>query len=291
MQVALDVLRVLFFPGLIFMAACGYILFLVEGRLNAAFYGGRPPPLRPFALERSPGAGLPPGRIIAWVTALTAMGAAGVLLVGIKGDLLTLALLLSAAEILPIAVAARSGPERSLLPLRLRGALARLISLFLVLVTVSLRFPGEFAAGLDGFRGEGCFNALQLWSGYESGLFLAALILAGAAFFFFHLEIHPLLTSSDSHPPGFLERGFLLLVESAERTAAVILFMVVFIGYPWEGAGGLAVWTGSALAIVTALVAARTWAGGRVPATLRRWRRAGSLMALLAITLALAAVA
>ena len=49
MQLGMDMIKLLFFPGLLFLAACGVLLLFLEGWLQVAFLGGRGPRPRDLA--------------------------------------------------------------------------------------------------------------------------------------------------------------------------------------------------------------------------------------------------
>lgn len=290
MQLALDVLRFLFFPGLLFLAVCGGALLYLEGRMRAALFGGEAPPLRPAWGGRLEGAAASLGELIVVTLSLAGMGAGGVMLVGRKGDLLSLALLFSAVEVLPFALGGEGGGmEAARLPLLLRTSLLRLTSVLCVVLCVSLRFPGEFAPGLTTFDGEGAFNALQLWSGTEYALVLASLAAAALSVVLLNLG-HPLVPRGrggrDGGPLGGL---YPLLARGSERAVFVLFALFVFLGYPWGGWLGSLLWSAAVLAALAFLTAARAWADGRDRVTLRRWQEAGFILAALSLALALAA--
>ncbi len=291
MQTALEILRLLFFPGLLFMALCGRAVIYGEERLGAALYGGEAEPFLPAMGERSEAAASP-AELVLLALSLSGMAAAGVMLVGMRGDLLALALIFPAAELLPLCLEAGGGVESlAFLPLAFRTRLARVAVVACVAVGVSLRFPGEFAPDLRLFAGEGSFSALKLWGGADYGLMLASLLAATAA----------LLASVASSPgpagaraqggEGTTRAGFLYLAGGMERAVSILVFVVLFLGYPWEGWLGIVEWSAAALGTALAVTAFRAWAGGRDAATLRRWQEAGFLAAVLSLVLALAAAA
>jgi hypothetical protein len=290
MQVATDILKVLFFPGLLFMALCGGLLAFLEGLFKAVFYGGKGPEWRLSLGKITEGAAYSLGEIIIMVVSLASLGMAGYLLVWAKGDLFTLILLLAAAELLPMILRAGVAGDMAYTPLVFRTASARLIALFSVGACVSLRFPVEYAAGLQTFKGEGAFNALQLWSGTGYALILAALIAAALALFIFNLGRPPWAYIPEEAGQGTIKEVYLRGAQGAERAVTMLLSIILFLGYPWEGGMGILTWSAAALGSAAVLTAARAWAEGRDRATLRRWQEVGFVLAVLALIVALAAV-
>jgi hypothetical protein len=290
MQVVTDIFKFLFFPGLFFMVICGSVIAFVEGRVKTAIYGGEGTFLPPVNSKGLAGEGLSMGELLLLLLPLSAMGMAGFLLVGIKGDLLLLVLLLSAVELLPLSTVIGKG-EGGLgyVPLAFRLGFARLLAVFGMAITVSLRFQGEFTSALESFKGEGAFSAVQVWDGVGFGLMLAALVCAAAALFVYVICRPSWEPMQEREARGTL-RGILLLGSGwAELAVVIILFVVIFLGYPWEGRTRLLIWSGAALGIAVLVAVVRAWAQGRTSATLRRWQQAGSLVALLSVALALAA--
>lgn len=289
MQPALDVLRVLFFPGLLFMALCGRALAYGEGRLRAAFYGGGAEPFRPSLAGRRDGAPAL-AELSLLCLSLAAMAAAGVMLVGVRGDLLTLVPLFSAVELLPLLLDADSEAQAAL-PLAFRTRLARMASIFCVALSLSLRFPGEFAPGLEHFSGEGAFSALRLWTGAESGMVLAALAAGAASLFILNAAGAGTAGRRAGGEDGAARSVYRYLAGGMERAVYTLFLVILFLGYPWEGWSGTLLWSASAAGTALAVSAARAWAAGRDAATLRRWQEAGFVAALLSLGLALAAAA
>jgi hypothetical protein len=290
MQVVTDIFKFLFFPGLLFMVFCGSVIAFLEGRVKTVIYGGEGPSLPPITSGGLVGEGLSMGELLLLILPLSAMGIAGILLVGIKGDLLVLVLLLSAVELLPLSAVVRAGGEGlGYTPLAFRLGFVRLLTVFCVVVTVSLRFSGEFTAALDSFKSEGAFSVLQVWDGLGFGLMLAALVCAAAAIFIYLVGRPSWELLEERETRGTLRGILLLTTRWAELAVIIILSVVVFLGYPWEGRTRLIIWSGAALGIAVAVIVARAWAEGRTPATLRRWQQAGCVLALLSLALALAA--
>jgi hypothetical protein len=287
MQVATDILRFLFFPGLLFMAFCGVAVLCVEARMNVLFFGGEGLGLRGAIAWRGDAGNVSPGELSAMALSLASMGLAGILLVGVRGDLFVLALLFSAVEMLPLFIASESSVEEvSRVPLFFRTAFARLAALFCVIIAVSIRFPAEFSAGLETFRGEGAFYAIQLWSGVDFGLILASLVCAAAAFLVFLLG-RPAYGGATT--AGNSRYFYSLAAEGAERAAALLLLIVIFLGYPWDGWIGLLIWAAIALGTTLVLSAARAWLEGRDDVFTRRLQMAAPLLGLFSIALAFAA--
>jgi hypothetical protein len=289
MQVAADILKVLIFPGLLFMALCGGLLAFLEGLFKAVFYGGKGPQWRLALGERAEGAAFSLGEITIMVVSLASLGMAGYLLVWAKGDIFTLVLFLAAAELLPMVPRAGVTGEGAYAPLVFRTALARLVALFSVGACVSLRFPGEYAAGLQTFKGEGSFNALQLWGGADFALILAALIAAALALFLFNLGRPPWAYIPEEAGQGTIKEVYLQGAQGAERAVTILLSIILFLGYPWQGGMGILLWSATALGAAAVLTAARAWAEGRDRATLRRWQEVGFILAVLSLIVALAA--
>ena len=286
----MDILRVLFFPGLLFMALCGCFLLLLEGRLNSAFYGTKTPRLRSLAAGKEEYEPSTAGELTAMTVSLAAMGLAGVLLVRIEGDLFVLLLLFAAIEAVPLFPLVAAGVEQgSRAPLLFQAALLRMAAVACVVVSLSLRFPGDFAPGLETFKGEGVFSAVQLWSGRDYAFILASLVCAALAMFVFLLGRPACRAFAGAGADGI--KGLHALVgEGSERAVALLLFTVLFLGYPWEGGSGLLAWSGAALGTALLATAARAVLEGRDEVTLRRLQAAAALFALLSLALAFAAV-
>ncbi|MBN2026186.1 MAG: hypothetical protein JW854_05445 [Actinobacteria bacterium] len=292
MQVATDILKLLFFPGLLFMASCGYLLLFLEGRLRSVFYGGAAPRLYVPAAGGVRKDVNTPGDLAAAAFSLAAMGVAGIMLVGIKGDLFTLVLLLSAVEIVPLfAAAAGGGGEALFVPLIFKAGLFRMAALICVAVSVSLRFPATFSPGLESLRGESTFNAVQLWSGPDFGLILASLVCAVLAFSVVLLGRPACGERLKPGEAGAIQGSMLIAGEGAQRAVSLLLFAVLFLGYPWEGWRGLLLWSGSALGTAALMTVSRAWLEGRDRLLLRRLQAAATFLALLSLALAVAAVA
>jgi hypothetical protein len=287
----MDIIRFLFFPGLLFVTACGGLLLLLEGWLRAAFYGGRGFSLRAFAGGRAEAERWSPGELSSAALSLAAMGVAGVLLVGVKGDLLVLLLLFSAVEVLPFPILLAQGNEGApYIPLLFRAAFPRLAALACIVVSVSLRFPAEFSPGLEGLRGEGAFGAVQLWNGTGFAFILASLVCSAIAFLLVLMG-----RPSCGNPgagEGFELPGFYsLAAEGSHRAVSLFLFIVLFLGYPWEGWTALLLWSAAALGTAASAAVLRAWAEGRGRAFIRRLQAAALLLALLSIAFAFTAVA
>jgi hypothetical protein len=291
MQVAMDILKLLFFPGLLFMAFCGYLVLFLEGRLHVVFYGGEGP--RPLAL----GAGgeeaavSSPGDLVAAAISLAALGVAGILLIDMKGDLFTLVLLFSAAEMLPLFLVAAGGGEETLhVPLHFRSAFYRMAVLICIAVSVSLRFPAAFSPGLETFRGESAFSAVQLWNGPDFGLIMASLVCAALSFGVTLLGRPACGRPSGPAGAGAVGGFYSLAAEGAQRSVSLLAFVVLFLGYPWQGWTGLLVWVAAALGAAVLFTVMRAWLEGRGLLFTRKLQPAAMLLALLSLALAFAAV-
>jgi hypothetical protein len=273
------------------MALCGGAIIFVEGRARAALYGGEGPSLRAAVGGRMDEAASSLSELVVLVLSLAALGAAGYMLVEVKGDLFTLVLILSSVELLPLFLGAVSeGEEAAYIPMAFRTAFARLAALFCVAVCASLRFPGQLAAGLGTFRGEGAFGAVQLWKGLDFALILASLVLAALALFLFNLGRPSCGYLFEEKARGAIKGVYLLGAQGTQRAVTILLYIVLFLGYPWEGGMGVLLWSGAALGAAAVLTAARAWAEGRDRVTLRQWQGAGMLLAVLSLITALAAV-
>ena len=290
-QLGMDILKFLFFPGLLFLAACGALILFMEGWIQAAFYGGGGPRFRNLALGEALRATSSPGELTALIIGLAAMGVAGVLLVGVRGDLFVLVLLFSAAEILPLFLLAMRGLEQSLhVPLLLRTALFRMVALLCISLSVSLRFPETFSPGLETLRGEGAPQAVQLWSGLGFGFIVASMACAGLAYFFFLLgrPAHERRGGEERADP--LAALHAAVIDGPQRAASLILCIVLFLGYPWEGGMGVLLWSAAVLGTVVLVTMARAWVEGRASTLARRLQGAACIFALLSTALAFAAV-
>lgn len=291
MQLATDILRFLFFPGLLFMVFCGYLVLLLEGRLRVALYGGGGTRLRTLTGAGAEMDTSSPGELAAVVLSLAGMGVAGILLVGVKGDLFALLLLFSAVEILPLFLAAAVGAEEALrAPLLFRTAFFRLAALACVMLSISLRFPAVFSPGLETFRGEGAFNAVQLWSGVDFALILASLVCAAIAFFVFLLGHSACGVRYEAGETGQLKGFYCLAAEGSQRAVSLLFFAILFLGYPWEGGMGMLLWSAAALGTAVFFTVVRAWLDGCDRVFLRKLQGAAPLFALLSLALAIAAV-
>jgi len=287
----MDILRFLFFPGLLFLAACGALVLLMEGWIQAAFYGGAGPRFGDLAPGDALKAASTPGELTALVLGAAAMGVAGVLLVGVKGDLFVLVLLFAAAETLPLFLIAVRGLEQSLyVPLLFRTALCRMVALACVALSVSLRFPDAFSPGLDTLRGEGAPQAVQLWSGLGFGFIVASMACAGLAYFLFLLgrPAHAKRTGAGGDEPPASSHA--TLVDAPQRAASLLLCVVLFLGYPWEGGTGTLLWSAAALGTAVVATAARAWVEGRASMLAERLQVAACALAVLSAAFAFTAV-
>lgn len=291
MQLGVDILKLLFFPGLFFVAVCGALLLFVEGWLQVAFYGGRGPRLRDAAAGEAVGDAPTAGELAALAVSLAAMGVCGVLLIGVRGDLFALTLLFSSVEILSLYLVAVRGAEQAMrVPLLFRTALSRMVTLLCVSLALSLRFPGVFSPGLETLRGEGAPRAVQLWGGPGLFFIAASMACAGIAYFLYLLG-RPACAQSRV-VEGDIEPLYphAALIEGPQRAVSLLLCMVLFLGYPWEGGTGMLLWAASALGTVMVATALRVWVEGHGSVLARRLQAAASPLALLSVALAFAAV-
>ena len=290
MQLATDILKLLFFPGLLFVAFCGCLVLFLEGRLRTALYGGEGFHLRTFA-----GGGTADissaGELLAVALSLAALGMAGVMLVGARGDLFTILLLFTAAEMLPLFMAgARGGEEALCVPLLFRTALYRMMALAAIAIAISLRFPASFSPGLETFRGEGAFGAVQLWQGLDFALVLASLVCAALAFLVYLLGY---TAYRGCYKGGEVDAGasfHVFAVEGSQRAASLLLFVLLFLGYPWEGGTALLSWSAAVVGVVALLTVIRAWLDGRDRVLLRKLQGSAPIFALLSLALAFAVV-
>lgn len=292
MQVALDILKLIFFPGLLFVVACGYIVLYFEAGVRSAFYGGSRLKARNLAWTQAELGTASTGELAAAALSLAAMGVAGVMLVETRGDLFLLALLLSAAEVLPLFLVNGMGGYESLrVPLLFRTAFYRTTSIALVVLSLSLRFPATFSPRLEDFRGEGAFGAVRLWSGADLVLVLASLSGCAVAFLVVLLG-RPALPARRTAGGEEEERGITsLTAEASQRAVSLLLAVVVFLGYPWEGGMGRVLWSAAVLGTAAALSALRAWVEGHDRVFRRRLQAAAPLLGLLSLALAFAAAA
>jgi hypothetical protein len=287
----INILKFLFFPGLLFLAACGGLLLFMEGWIQAAFCGGGGPRFRDLVAGEALKATLTPGELTALIIELAAMGVAGVLLVGVRGDLFVLVLLLSAAEILPLLLLAMQGLEQSLhVPLLFRTALYRMVALSCIALSMSLRFPEAFSPGLETLRGEGAPQAAQLWSGLEFGFIVASIACTGLAFFLFLLgrPAHARLSGTEREDPSALVLA--AVIDGPQRAVSLILCVVLFLGYPWEGGMGELLWSAAALGTVMLVSVARAWIEGRASMLVGKLQTVACVFAVTAVALAFTAV-
>jgi len=292
MQVAVDILRLLFFPGIIFMAFCGFLVLFLESRLRTAFYGGSDETrLHSLAAGGRKEDIASAGELAAAALSLAAMGVAGVMLIAVKGDLFSLALLFTAAEMLPLFLLAASGNVDALrVPLFFRAAFYRMVALVCIVVSVSLRFPAAFSPGLESFREEGAFSAVQLWSGTAFGLILASLVCAVLAFCVMLLGRPVCGERPRPGEGGAIGEFYALAAGGAHRAASLLLLVLLFLGYPWDGLYGLLTWAAAALGSALVLTVLRAWLEGRDVLAVRKLQAASISLALLSLALAVAAV-
>ena len=289
---ATDLLKVLFFPGLLFMAACGLVVLFAEHGLARALGAGE-------ERAKSPLAGLtalPPsptlGDAMASLLPAAAMGVAGVFLVWVEGNLLSLALMISATGLIPLVWIACSDTESAArVPLFFREAFARLLALACATVAVSLRYPGGFAPGLEGFTDQGALDAVRAWSGPGFALILSSQACAIGALFVFLLSRPPYRAAAERRGGEGVIPAAAAIAEWAERAVTLLLLALVCLGYPWKGAVGTLSWGASCLGIAAAATAGRAWLEGRDTVLRRRVLSVAPLLGMVSLALALAAAA
>ncbi len=285
-RVGKEMFGLLIFPGVLSLAFCGAAALFLEGWLGAALYGGGGPRPRDLAGVELGGRAWPAGELAAAAAAAAAMGAAAVMLVGARGDLLALALLFPAAEMLPLAPLAARGLERSLhLPLLFRTALRRTLALSCLLLAVSLRLPGEFSPGIGRLREQGVLAAVRGWEGAGFAFAGAAMACAGIALLLILLG-RP--AGAERRPRGAVAAIYAAALEGPQRSVGLLLFVLLFLGYP-RGGGGALLWSAAALGTVVLLAAARAWVEGRGPLVVVRLQAAAAVASLFSLALAFAA--
>ncbi len=248
MRTVLELLRLLFFPGLAFMLAAGGLLLFLERKAAELLLGKTADGGGEGVAGREPEEAWPPTGGFTLSASLLALAVGLVSLVGARGDLLVMGLLFVSAEALPLAAMREAGGRRenALLPLAFRTAFLRAASFLSILIAASLRYPGGPDISLRSLRGEHIFSSLALWEGpyrfaVSGGLGIAVLAAV-------------LLTLGD---PAW-EAGIRLPAAGPERLAAdslragqrvflAAVFIVLFLGYPGAGNGGYPVWLPASL--------------------------------------------
>ncbi|OFW56297.1 MAG: hypothetical protein A2W01_01430 [Candidatus Solincola sediminis] len=288
MQVVVDILKILFFPGLLFMAISGSLLLLVEGGVRSLLWGGKNAAFLKVGSHTASGA-LSLSRLITIIISLLSLGLAALLLIDGKGNIFTLILLLSAVDLIPLAGWIGTSQRRiAYLPVVLRASFIRMMTFFLVGVSVSLRSPDSFLANLDSYRDGGCFEMISRWNGYRYWLVLAALVLSLLALFLFDLG-GPIYAFIAEEKVDVAKGISIFLARGAERALTVLAVIIIFLGYPWTGWTGIAAWSGAVFGAAVAMAAIRAAAGGRDRVTIRRWRSIGFLLALVSMAAAVTA--
>ncbi len=291
MRLVSDVLKVMVFPGMVFMSACGIAVLLLESALARVVNGGEGSPWRAFIGLAEVASPLSPAQAVAALAPVAAMGLAGVMLVWAEGDLLSLVLLVSVPALLPLmAMTYGESDSTARVPLLFREALARLLALGCACVAASLRYPGVFAPELDGFAGEGIFGAVRVWSGPGYPVILSSQVCAAAALFFFLLG-RPACGRAVAKSESRYAAVPAALAEGAERAVTMLLFTLVCIGYPWKGTGGTAAWVSASSGMALAATGVRAWLEGRNAVFRRRALWAAPALAAFSLALALAAAA
>lgn len=307
MTALLYLFKVLVFPGIVSLLACGGVLVWMEERGRRLWRGAWPPGdggeegyrgRRFFSLWEalSAGKGMGGARVgtfgaLAAAASLTALGAGMVVMVEARGDLSVVALCFAAADFLLLAPLAESGGagEAARLPLAFRTAFFRATALLFVSLAVSLRFPRDFASSLDSFREETVFAAVLFWSGFRRTLVSAGLS-AGLLAAWMLIMGNP---SWEWGLGGEGERGGALtfFVRSAQLPFLLGAFVLIGLGYPGGGALEVLRWSLAALGVAAAAVVMRAWflAGERTKARRLQALAAGVAVSALALMVGSAA--
>jgi len=285
-----DLLGLLFFPGVLFVGACGGAVLFLEGWLRAAFYGGGGPRPRDLSSVDARGRVLSAGELMALAAATAAMGVAGVLLVSMRGDLFVLVLLFPAVEIFPLYPLAAGGLEQSLhVPLLFSTALRRTVVLSCTALAVSLRIPGAFSPGIADLRETGVVESVRLWGGTGFAFITASMACAGIALLLYLLG-RPAGTERPLQGGEQAKAFFSAVLEGPHRAVSLLLFALLFLGYPWRGDGGVLLWSVAALGTAVLVTAARAWSGGRGHVLANRLQAAAPAVSMLSAALAFTAV-
>jgi len=242
-RTVLELLRLLFFPGLGTLLAGGGLLITLDRRA-AGLLVGKGVDGGYAAFEGQGGEWVPnPQAGMALTGSLVALALAVLLLFGSRGDLLLEALLFASAEALPMAALLVGGgrKEEAFLPLAFRTALLRSLSFLSVLTAVSLRYPGGPDFSFRSFLGQHLFASLSLWEGPVRPVVAAALALASLSSAMLVLG-DPGWEEGLVFPGGGGEALAVRSLRAAERGYLASVFTVLFLGYPGEGNGGLAFW-------------------------------------------------
>ncbi|MGQ9475973.1 MAG: hypothetical protein ACUVS1_08610 [Actinomycetota bacterium] len=267
MRTLLDILRLLFFPGLASMLLFGSGLLFLNRKAAEALLGLSPGGEWSMRGGRDGGEAWGPRESAALSTALVALGLGAVLLVEVRGDLLALSLLFASSEALPLVMLRQGRDDRgaAFLPLAFRAALSRSATFFFIAAALSLRFPGTPDPSLGSFRGDYVFAALNLWGGPRRAAVAAALALAGLSLIFLVLG-DPAWETGVPLPGRVTEGWAASFLRAGERAFLSGALLVLFLGYPGEGNGGYVAWMPAALGVILmcALLRAASLRHGRV---------------------------
>lgn len=267
MRTLLDILKLLFFPGLASMLLFGSGLLFLDRKVAEALLGMSPGGEWRMRGGRDSGEAWGPPESMALSTALVALGLGGVLMVEVRGDLLALSLLFASSEAFPLVMLRQGRDDRgaAFLPLAFRAALSRFAAFFSIAAALSLRFPGTPDPSLGSFRGDYVFAALNLWGGPHRPVVAAALALAGLSLVLLVLG-DPAWETGVPFPGRLTEGWGASCLRAGERAFLSSAFLILFLGYPGEGNGGYVAWAPAALGVILlcALLRAASLRHGRV---------------------------
>jgi hypothetical protein len=274
MRTVLDVLRLLFFPGLGTLLAGGSLLLFLDRKAAELILGG-PADGGGVGLEGQEGGWTWSPQAGFFLSAsLVALGLGVLSLIGARGNLLVLALLFASAEALPLAALREAGTWRgeAFLPLAFRTAFLRATTFLFLLAAASLRYPGGPDISLRSFQGEHLFASLALWEG-PGRLAVAAALGAGAFSAVLLVLGDPGWENGLILPGGGHEGLTARCLRAAERGFLVAVFPVLFLGYPGEGNGGYTFWLPATLGwlLLSILLRAGFSRWGRVGRRKSQW--------------------
>lgn len=274
MQTVLELLRLLFFPGLVFLLAAGGLLLLLEGKASEFLLGKREDGGGEGVEGGGPGEAWPPAAGFALSASLLALAVGLVSLVGARGDLLVLALVFLSAEVLPLAALREAGGRRgnALLHLAFRTAFLRAASFLAILVAASLRYPGGPDISLRSLRGEHIFSSLTLWKAPYRFAVSAGLGIAALAALLLTLG-DPAWEAGVRLPSTGPEKLAADCLRAGERGFLSAAFLVLFLGYPGAGNGGYTLWLLASLMwlLLGVLLRVRLSRSGRVGKRRAQW--------------------
>lgn len=285
---AVDLFKLLFFPGLAFLLVIGATVLSLEEGVKAALYGGGVSLPFPSTREEAGRFFAAAGDLVTTAFCLCVPAAGFLLLAGKKGDLLLLALFAASCELGTVLAAEGTGGEKEpFLSLALRSSLARTATLFCLAVGFSLLQGESPAAPLAAFSEGRPLAALPpRWEGPHV-FFVLSLAAGGLALIVFlahpHHPLSPAAEAASDERWTYSAR----LADLLERPLLLALATVIIIGYPWGGMGAAA-WTGAAAGGAAAVTALRGWARGLDRVLLRRAEKLALILSLLSFILATA---